>query len=200
MPGSASCEDPWPQEGLTMTTSELEHRVSSADLISALAARAPETGGNDGGWPGLTLYRFTEPTAPAWEEIQSLSLGIVAQGSKAVIVDGRRYVYDPFHYLVISSNLHFQAEVLQAGPASRSCPSCWRSTRRWCGRSPSTCSVRGQARSMRSRSRARPTGASSLRSIRSSWRRSCGSWARSAAGPIDGYWRRCASRRWSTGY
>ncbi|MEV0388186.1 AraC family transcriptional regulator [Nonomuraea sp. NPDC050643] len=99
-----------------MSTSELEHRVSSADLVSALAARAPKIGGNDGGWPGLTLYRFTEPMAPTWEEIQSLSLGIVAQGSKAVIVDGTRYVYDPFNYLVISSNLQFQAEILQASP------------------------------------------------------------------------------------
>ncbi|GGK87647.1 transcriptional regulator [Sphaerisporangium melleum] len=99
-----------------MSASEIEHRVSSADLVSALEARAREIGGNDGGWPGLTLYRYIEPTAPAWEEIRSLSLGIVAQGSKAVIVDGARYVYDPFHYLVLGSNLHFQAEVLQAGP------------------------------------------------------------------------------------
>jgi len=29
-------------------------------------------------------------------------------------VDGQRYVYDPFHYLVLGSNLHFQAEILQA--------------------------------------------------------------------------------------
>ncbi|WP_433510406.1 AraC family transcriptional regulator N-terminal domain-containing protein [Nonomuraea sp. CA-143628] len=99
-----------------MTTSEIEHRESSADLISVLDARTPKTGGNDGGWPGLTLYRFTEPVAPAWEEIQSLSLGIVSQGSKAVIVDGSRYVYDPFHYLVLGGNLHFQAEILQASP------------------------------------------------------------------------------------
>lgn len=99
-----------------MTTLEIEHRMSSGDLISALAARAPKVGGNPGGWPGLTLYRFTQPTAPAWEEIQSLSLGIVAQGTKAVIVDGRRYVYDPFNYLVLSSNMHFQASILEASP------------------------------------------------------------------------------------
>ena len=97
-----------------MTSSEIEYRVSSTDLVSTLTARTPGIGGNDGGWPGLTLYRFTEPTAPTWEEIQSLSLGIVAQGSKAVLVDGERYVYDPFHYLVLSSNLHFQAEIVQA--------------------------------------------------------------------------------------
>ncbi|GAA2216027.1 AraC family transcriptional regulator CmrA [Nonomuraea monospora] len=88
--------------------------MSSADLVAALTTRTTRIGGNDGGWPGLTLYRYIEPTAPAWEEIQSLSLGIVAQGSKAVIVEDERYVYDPFHYLVLSSNLHFQAEVLQA--------------------------------------------------------------------------------------
>jgi AraC-like DNA-binding protein len=97
-----------------VTASEIEYRVSSTDLVSALTARTPAIGGNDGGWPGLTLYRFTEPMAPSWEEIQSLSLGIVAQGRKAVLVDGERYVYDPFHYLVLSSNLHFQAEILQA--------------------------------------------------------------------------------------
>ena len=97
-----------------MTASEIEHRVSSTDLVSTIAARAGRIGGNDGGWPGLTLYRFTAPTAPSWEEIQSLSLGIVAQGRKAVIVDGERYVYDPFHYLVLGSSLQFQAEILQA--------------------------------------------------------------------------------------
>lgn len=100
-----------------MTAAEaIEHRLSSGDLISELAAKAPHVGGNEGGWPGLTIYRFTEPMAPTWEEIQSLSLGIVAQGSKAVIVDGKRYVYDPFHYLALSSNLQFQAEILQASP------------------------------------------------------------------------------------
>jgi hypothetical protein len=84
-------------EGFIVTASEIEYRVSSTDLVSTLTARTPGIGGNHGGWPGLTLYRFTEPMAPSWEEIQSLSLGIVAQGSKAVLVDGERYVYDPFH-------------------------------------------------------------------------------------------------------
>ncbi|MFD9663617.1 AraC family transcriptional regulator N-terminal domain-containing protein [Rhodococcus sp. NPDC059968] len=93
---------------------QIEQRITSGDLIAALAARAPRVGGNDGGWPGLTIYRFTEPMDPQWEEIQSLSLGIVAQGRKAVTVEGKRYVYDPFNYLVLSSNLHFQAEILEA--------------------------------------------------------------------------------------
>ncbi|UMP07059.1 AraC family transcriptional regulator [Amycolatopsis sp. EV170708-02-1] len=97
-------------------STQMEHLLTTGDLISELAARAPKVGGNDGGWPGLTIYRFHEPTEPTWEEIQSLSIGIVAQGRKAVMVEGSRYVYDPFHYLVLSSHLHFQAQILEASP------------------------------------------------------------------------------------
>jgi hypothetical protein len=87
---------------------------NSGDLIAELAARAPKVGANSGLWPGLTIYRFTGPVGPSWEEIQSLSLCIVAQGRKAVSVDGVTYRYDPFHYLVLGSHLHFQAEILEA--------------------------------------------------------------------------------------
>jgi AraC-like DNA-binding protein len=97
-------------------TSHIEHSVTTGDLIAELASRAPRIGGNDGGWPGLTIYRFHEPTEPTWEEIQSLSIGIVAQGRKAVIAEGKTYVYDPFNYLVLSSSLHFQAQILEASP------------------------------------------------------------------------------------
>src|SRR5579862_7149113 len=86
----------------------------SGDLVAELAAAAAQIGANTGLWPGLTIYRFTGPAGPTWEEIQSLSLCIVAQGRKAVVVDGERHLYDPFHYLVLSSHLHFQAEILEA--------------------------------------------------------------------------------------
>ena len=86
-------------------------------LIAELSRRASLEGANTGAWPGLTIYRFTSPGGPTWEEIQSLSLCIVAQGRKAVTVDGTTYQYDPFHYLVLNSHLHFQAEILQASPA-----------------------------------------------------------------------------------
>lgn len=91
-----------------------ETAVSAGDLVAELAARAPAVGGNTGLWPGLTIYRFTAPVGPTWEEIQSLSLCIVAQGRKEVTVDGQAYEYDPFRYLVLRSNLHFQAEILEA--------------------------------------------------------------------------------------
>jgi len=91
--------------------------ASAGTLIAELSRRARLEGGNTGVWPGLTIYRFTSPTGPSWEEIQSLSLCIVAQGRKAVTVDGGTYEYDPFRYLVLNSHLHFQAEILEATPA-----------------------------------------------------------------------------------
>jgi AraC-like DNA-binding protein len=91
--------------------------ADAGGLIAELSSRALVEGGNTGVWPGLTIYRFTAPVGPTWEEIQSLSLCIVAQGRKAVTVDGATYEYDPFHYLVLNSHLHFQAEILEATPA-----------------------------------------------------------------------------------
>jgi hypothetical protein len=82
--------------------------------VAELASIATQAGPNTGLWPGLTIYRFTAPAGPTWEEIQSLSLCIVAQGRKAVTVGGETYMYDPFRYLVLSSHLHFQAEILEA--------------------------------------------------------------------------------------
>jgi AraC-like DNA-binding protein len=101
-------------KGGTMASGYLPHPVVSGELIAELAARAPQAGANSGVWPGLTIYRFTSPAGPTWEEIRSLSLCIVAQGRKAVTVDGQTYFYDSSHYLVLGSHLHFQAEILEA--------------------------------------------------------------------------------------
>ena len=100
-----------------MTAGQVDLPLTAGDLIAELSDRATQVGANTGAWPGLTIYKFTSPVGPTWEEIQSLSLCIVAQGRKAVTVEGKTYVYDPFHYLVLSSHLHFQAEILEATPA-----------------------------------------------------------------------------------
>lgn len=97
-----------------MTAGYLPSTIGAGDLVAELASMATEAGANTGVWPGLTVYRFTAPAGPTWEEIQSLSLCIVAQGRKAVTVGGETYLYDPFRYLVLSSHLHFQAEILEA--------------------------------------------------------------------------------------
>ena len=99
---------------MTRTVPPLEERMTAGDLIAELAGRAPDTGPNGGDWPGLTIYRFHEPTQPSWEEVSSLSLCVVAQGRKRVTVDGRPYRYDPFNYLVVNNHMHFQAEIIEA--------------------------------------------------------------------------------------
>jgi len=88
----------------------------SNDLAEELLARSYGDGANVGLWPGMTIYRYVEPTVPKWDEIQSLSVCIVAQGRKAVTADGHQYVYDRYQYLVLRSNLHFQSQILDATP------------------------------------------------------------------------------------
>ena len=93
-----------------------ERGVPSNDLAEELSARSFGDGANVGLWPGMTIYRYVEPTVPKWDEIQSLSVCIVAQGRKAVTADGHHYVYDQYQYLVLRSNLHFQSQILDATP------------------------------------------------------------------------------------
>jgi AraC-like DNA-binding protein len=90
---------------------------SSGDLVAEIKSRSPRIGGNPGTWPGLTFYHFAGTVAPTWEEVRSLSLCIVAQGRKCVVVDGAEYLYDPFNYLVLSNSQTFTAEILEASPA-----------------------------------------------------------------------------------
>lgn len=102
---------------MTDVLSPLEEIHTAGDLVAEIRARAPELGGNPGRWPGLTFYRFTQPMAPHWDEVKSLSLCIIAQGRKCVVVDGEKYFYDPFNYLVLSGSRHFTAEILEATQA-----------------------------------------------------------------------------------
>lgn len=99
-----------------MLSDPAEDDVASNDLAEELLTRSYGDGANVGLWPGMTIYRYVEPTVPTWDEIQSLSVCIVAQGRKAVTADGHHYVYDKYQYLVLRSNLHFQSQILDATP------------------------------------------------------------------------------------
>jgi AraC-like DNA-binding protein len=94
----------------------LEERLTAGDLIAELSKMAPKVGANECAWPGLTTYRFTSPQTPSWDEVKSLALCCVVQGRKRVVVDGVDYLYDPFHYLVFTRGMQFQAEILEASP------------------------------------------------------------------------------------
>ena len=83
-------------------------------LVAELSRWAPLEGGNTGGWPGLTIDRFTSPAGPTWEEIRFCPCASSPR-DEAVTVDGATYEYDPFRFLVLNSHLHFQAEILLRG-------------------------------------------------------------------------------------
>ena len=93
-----------------------EDGSAPGDLADELSRRAPADGATVGLWPGMTIYRYSEPTRPTWDEIRSLSVCIVAQGRKMVTAEGQRYLYDRYGYLVLRSNLHFQSQILDASP------------------------------------------------------------------------------------
>jgi AraC-like DNA-binding protein len=95
----------------------LEERLTAGDLIAELSRMAPAVGPNECAWPGLTTYRFTRPQAACWDEVHTLALCCVVQGRKRVVVDGVDYLYDPFHYLVFTRGMRFQAEILEASAA-----------------------------------------------------------------------------------
>jgi AraC-like DNA-binding protein len=101
-----------------MSTRELpaEERSVVGDIIAEIASKTSEPGPNASAWPGLTFYKLTAPQAPQWDEVQSLSLCVVAQGRKAVRTNGINYHYDPFNYFVFKRGMRFEAEILEASP------------------------------------------------------------------------------------
>lgn len=94
--------------------SRREQPTPASSIVAELTHRTPKPGPNTSGWAGLTLYRFTAPQPPQWDEVGCLALFFVAQGRKAVRIDDVEYRYDPLHYFVLNRGTRFQAEILEA--------------------------------------------------------------------------------------
>jgi AraC-like DNA-binding protein len=75
--------------------------------------------GTDGGHatavPELTLWRFSNPTAPT-PVLQQPAVYVVVQGRKQVTVGDDTYVYDPSQYLAVSLELPAMGHVVEATP------------------------------------------------------------------------------------
>lgn len=80
----------------------LAHLTNSGDLFTTAI-------------PGLSLFRQKKPT-DLITTIYELSICIVAQGAKRVILGGNTFVYDPRHYLITSVNLPTTIQVIKASP------------------------------------------------------------------------------------
>jgi len=63
--------------------------------------------------PGLHLYRHSVPLEQVYSLVEP-SLCVVAQGSKEFLLDEHRCRYDPFHYLLVTVDLPYVGQVLEA--------------------------------------------------------------------------------------
>jgi AraC-like DNA-binding protein len=65
--------------------------------------------------PGLHLYRHSHPLEQVYSVVEP-SVCVVAQGSKEFLLGEQRYRYDPFHYLLVTVDLPYIGQVLDASP------------------------------------------------------------------------------------
>jgi AraC-like DNA-binding protein len=63
--------------------------------------------------PGLHLYRHSIPLEQVYSLVEP-SVCVVAQGSKEFLLGKIRYRYDPFHYLLVTVDLPYVGQVLEA--------------------------------------------------------------------------------------
>jgi AraC-like DNA-binding protein len=92
------------------------HLGMSVRLHAELCTRAGTEGANAGLWPGLTIYRFTRPGRPRWDDIGSLSMGIIVQSETAATAVGERRLGSRISYAVIDGRLQFDCRILEASP------------------------------------------------------------------------------------
>ena len=85
------------------------HREELVERI----ARAIRSDGTVQPLPGLHLYRHSLPLEQVYSVVEP-SLCVVAQGSKEFLLGESRYRYDPFHYLLVTVDLPYVGQVLEA--------------------------------------------------------------------------------------
>jgi len=87
-----------------------------AELAARIAGLSAADGVHPTGLPGVAGIRMSSPsdTIPA---VYHASLCIVVQGRKQALFDGRTYLYDPLHCLLVSTSLPIGGRILEASPA-----------------------------------------------------------------------------------
>jgi AraC-like DNA-binding protein len=92
----------------------LELRTSLANKIAQSIGSAQSL---TTGVPGLTLYRYTAPTAPASVNYEP-SVAVVAQGRKRVELGSTAFIYDASRFLLTSLDLPVVSQVIEASESS----------------------------------------------------------------------------------
>ncbi|TKR33139.1 AraC family transcriptional regulator [Luteimonas gilva] len=91
-----------------------EH-AQQTELADRIARLAPEDGMHPTAIPQLYLVRISSPQ-PCSPVLYEPRLGVIAQGSKLVMLSGETYRCDPLHYLVVSMTLPVIGQVIEATP------------------------------------------------------------------------------------
>src|SRR5215471_12528319 len=84
------------------------------ELVALLAPRISVDGGQETPYPGLTFYRISRPTTFHKSLAHGPILTIVAQGRKLVDVGGGTLEYSPGRYLLITGEISFSGQLLEA--------------------------------------------------------------------------------------
>ncbi len=94
-----------------------EHKAqANRDELVALIARAIREDGTVEPLKGLHLNRASSPREPL-HSVYDPVFCVIAQGSKEIFLSNERYLYDPFHYLLVTAELPLVGHVLDASKA-----------------------------------------------------------------------------------
>ena len=100
-----------------MTPQQADHESNRAqanrDELVARIARAIRTDGTIEPLKGLHLNRASSPKGPL-HSVYDPVFCVIAQGSKEIFLGDERYVYDPWHYLLVTAELPLVGHVLEA--------------------------------------------------------------------------------------
>ena len=95
----------------------MEERVNQQKVIASLIGQhVSEDGVHATAIPRVSLIRMSQPTIPI-HTLHEPALCIVAQGKKQVFLGEDVYRYDAQHYLIVSVDLPFRGQIVEAEPA-----------------------------------------------------------------------------------
>jgi AraC-like DNA-binding protein len=100
---------------------DLQHTQQSAsdlgqsELAALIERHATTDGSQPTAIPSLYFNRSSMPSAPA-HSIQEPALGLVAQGSKVVMLGSETFTYDPERFLMVSVGLPVSGRIVKASP------------------------------------------------------------------------------------
>lgn len=88
--------------------------LNREELIERIARATPKEGTTQV-LPGVSFNRAVKPTPPRYG-VSEPAFGVIAQGSKEVLLGDTRYRYDPAHYLIATVELPTISHVVEASP------------------------------------------------------------------------------------